>query len=56
MVPLVPKGKSLSLHLNLIRFGRSICKAQHPKCDSCFLRKDCSYFRKGAHRACPVLC
>ena len=43
MVPLVPKGKSLSLHLNLIRFGRSICKAQHPKCNSCFLRKDCLF-------------
>jgi endonuclease-3 len=43
MVPLVPKGKSLSLHLNLIRFGRSICKARHPKCDSCFLRRECFF-------------
>ena len=30
MVPLIPKKKSLSLHLNLIRFGRSICKAKSP--------------------------
>jgi endonuclease-3 len=43
MVPLVPKGKSLSLHLNLIRFGREICRAKNPQCDSCFLRKECLY-------------
>jgi endonuclease-3 len=51
MVPLVPEGKSLSLHLNLIRFGRSICKAQHPKCKNCFLRKDCLYFRRAAQKS-----
>jgi endonuclease-3 len=43
MVPLIPKGKSLSLHLNLIRFGREICKAKDPKCGTCFLIKDCYY-------------
>jgi endonuclease-3 len=41
MVPLIPKRKSLSLHLNLIRFGRSICRAKNPQCDNCFLKKDC---------------
>jgi endonuclease-3 len=41
MVPLLPKGKSLSLHLNLIRFGRSICKARDPQCSNCFLIKEC---------------
>ena len=41
MVPLVPKGKSLSLHLNLIRFGRSICKAKNPQCTNCFLADEC---------------
>jgi len=56
MVPLVPKGKSLSLHLNLIRFGRSICKAQHPKCNICFLKRECFYFRRVTHRACPAPC
>jgi endonuclease-3 len=43
MVPLVPKGKSLSLHLNLIRFGRSICRAKNPQCDICFLSKECIF-------------
>ena len=41
MAPLVPKGKSLSLHLNLIRFGREICRAKNPQCDICFLSKAC---------------
>ncbi len=37
----VPEGKSLSLHLNLIRFGRSMCKARRPRCHICFLKKGC---------------
>jgi endonuclease-3 len=41
MVPLIPKKKSLSLHLNLIRFGRSTCKAKNPLCGVCFLMKEC---------------
>lgn len=41
MSPLIPKKKSLSLHLNLIRFGRSLCKARKPLCDICFLKKEC---------------
>lgn len=43
MVPLVPKGKSLSLHLNLIRFGREICRAKNPKCGNCFLKRECIF-------------
>jgi endonuclease-3 len=41
MAPLVPKRKSLSLHLNLIRFGRSICKAKNPQCGNCFFTEEC---------------
>lgn len=41
MAPLVPDRKSLSLHINLIRFGRSICKATQPLCGQCFLRGEC---------------
>jgi len=43
MVLLIPKGKSLSLHLNLIRFGREICRAKHPQCEECFLAEECLY-------------
>lgn len=46
MAPLIPTGKSLSLHLNLIRFGREICKAKSPQCHVCFLRRECPYFLK----------
>ena len=41
MSPLVPKKKSLSLHLNLIRFGKSLCKARKPLCNICFVNKEC---------------
>ena len=44
VAPLIAKGKSLSLHLNLIRFGRSICKARRPSCGICFLNKECFQF------------
>jgi endonuclease-3 len=44
IVPFLPKRKSLSLHLNLIRFGRSTCKARRPRCDICFLKGECNTF------------
>ena len=43
--PLVPEGKGHSLHLNLIAFGRSTCKARRPLCGTCFLRRLCLYYR-----------
>jgi endonuclease III len=41
MAPLVPGEKSLSLHVNLIRFGRAVCQARGPRCDACFLTEEC---------------
>jgi endonuclease-3 len=46
MAPLVPEGKSLSLHLNLIRFGRSVCKAKNPSCDACIISDRCLYHNR----------
>ncbi len=43
MSPVIPKQKSLSLHLNLIRFGRVVCKAKRPLCDICFITNECLY-------------
>jgi endonuclease-3 len=43
MIPLVPQGKALSLHLNLIRHGRFVCKPKRPRCSGCFLSKECLY-------------
>jgi endonuclease-3 len=44
MGPLVPKGKALPLHINLIRHGRSICKPKTPRCTDCFLKEECLYY------------
>ncbi len=50
MKPLVPKGKSYSLHTNLIRFGRAICRSAHPRCDVCPLFEECVYEEKTRQR------
>ncbi|MGH9836517.1 MAG: endonuclease III domain-containing protein [Blastocatellia bacterium] len=43
MEKLVPPGKHYSLHVNLIRHGRQICRPQNPKCDKCPLIEHCEY-------------
>lgn len=35
MQPLVPRGKSYSLHMNLLKLGRTICQARKPRCAEC---------------------
>lgn len=40
---LAPKGKFYSLHVNLIRLGRKICKPKEPLCDECPLVEYCDY-------------
>ncbi len=44
--PAIPGGGKLSLHLNLIRLGRELCKAQRPLCGSCFMRSVCDCFKR----------
>ena len=46
MKPLVPKGKSYSFHTNLIRFGRTVCLAQRPRCNQCPLYDGCVFPEK----------
>ena len=43
MAPLIAKGKSMSLHVNFLRLGRTICHAREPLCAECPLRKLCGY-------------
>jgi len=38
---LIPRGKGRSLHVNLINHGRTVCKAQRPRCRECVLRTHC---------------
>ena len=46
MQPLVPKGKCMTLHVNLIRFGRDVCAARNPACPACPLSPICSWTEK----------
>lgn len=39
--PLIPKGKSFSFHINLLRLGRQICRSGKPRCNICPLNKIC---------------
>lgn len=40
---IVPKGKFYSLHVNLIRLGKTICRPQEPKCERCPIIEYCDY-------------
>jgi endonuclease III len=41
MQPLVPQGKAYSLHINFLKLGRTVCKAQKPLCSNCPLAELC---------------
>lgn len=45
MPQIVPVGKSLPFHMNLITFGRKICHARKPECDKCPFTTHCLYFK-----------
>jgi endonuclease III len=40
---LVPQGKFYSLHVNLIRLGRKICRPREPLCEQCPLVEYCDF-------------
>jgi endonuclease-3 len=42
---LVSHADVYDFHVGLIRHGRRICQAQHPKCGECVLQSKCNYFR-----------
>ncbi len=44
---IVPEGRSLSLHVNLIRLGRAYCRPARPHCGSCPIRSQCDHGRSG---------
>jgi endonuclease-3 len=45
MRPLVPEGASLSLHINLIRLGRNVCRPREPRCPDCPVARECEHGR-----------
>ncbi len=38
---LVPKNKRYKTHLEIIHFGREVCRKAHPKCKTCPILKKC---------------
>lgn len=42
---IIPEDLHLSLHTDLIRFGREICRANTPRCYHCPLAEECDYAR-----------
>lgn len=43
---LLPPHIYYPLHLNLIRHGREICRAQRPRCEECPLQSLCDFFNQ----------
>lgn len=43
MDQLVPKGKFYSLHVNLVRHGRTLCRPRDPHCPRCPVVEYCDY-------------
>ncbi|TKJ33284.1 base excision DNA repair protein [bacterium (candidate division B38) B3_B38] len=46
MQELVPPGRSLSFHINLIKLGRTICRARLPLCPRCPIKDHCDYWHE----------
>jgi endonuclease-3 len=42
----VPAGKFYSLHVNLIRHGRKLCRPREPECERCPIVEYCDYGRE----------
>jgi endonuclease III len=43
LAPRVPPGIRYDLHVAMITHGRTVCRAQRPRCDACVLRDLCAY-------------
>jgi endonuclease-3 len=50
MQAMLPPGKAFSFHINLLKHGRQICKAQNPGCDRCPVFDFCEYDLKWKRR------
>lgn len=45
LASIVPEGRAHELHMNLLTFGRTICKARNPSCSECGFRRICLHYR-----------
>lgn len=46
MKAVVPDGRAYSLHINLIQFGRKVCRSKNPLCGACPLFDECQFKQK----------
>jgi endonuclease-3 len=46
--PMVPAGIRYDLHVAMITHGRTVCRAQRPRCDACVLNDLCAFGRQRA--------
>lgn len=44
--PMIPSGKAATFHLNLLKFGRTVCTARKPSCTTCPLIDICPWENK----------
>lgn len=51
MQPLVPRSKAFSFHINMLKFGRTICTARNPACTKCLFNKICPYYQRKLREA-----
>ena len=51
LMKVLPKDHWILYNIQIITFGRDICKAQRPECERCRLTEYCSYLKKGASGA-----
>jgi endonuclease-3 len=51
MQAIVPPRRAYSFHVNLIRFGRKVCRSQNPLCGACTLYDRCTFPEKEHHAA-----
>lgn len=43
---LISPRRYYAMHINLIRLGREICRAQNPRCEMCPLKEPCAYYQR----------
>jgi endonuclease-3 len=46
LMKLLPKEQWIAYNIQIITLGRTICTARKPKCEECFLKEECIYFKE----------
>ena len=48
---MVPPDDIYEFHINMVRHGRKVCRAQSPLCGGCLLKKGCKYGARAVRRS-----